>query len=427
MTYVKINESTCILVFSSIILLLLFSIFFIMGESTSDDILVFQEYAEMIKSGLIPYKDFTFEFPPLSLIFFVVPSLFTSDLDTYALLFGLQVTFFSLISLYFILKIADRFGTNKKFVAFLFLLFMVLYFNHAIKKFDITAVAFTVMSIYMFLERRYASAYGLVTAAALIKLYPALLLPIFLAINWMAEGKIGKRHAAIGVTIFTVVSILVAVPFLFLSVTPAELLSFIGFHSDRGFQVESIVAVFVLTLSELGLTVAEIVPANYTYDVLSPICDALLPIWPVVMGMVLIIALAFILRDIRTKWDWSDHFGSMRRLVAYAVLIILAFLLANKVFSTQYITWLFPLLPFLAIDRNNKINKTATVVFSTIVLLSVLMISFDSLMLPLNLLRNVILILIFISVLRGVIKRDTADRKYLQIPPIRRRHADNNA
>ena len=37
-----------------------------------DDILNFYNQAEMIKDGMMPYRDFVFEFPPFSLLFFLI-------------------------------------------------------------------------------------------------------------------------------------------------------------------------------------------------------------------------------------------------------------------------------------------------------------------------------------------------------------------
>ena len=73
-----------------------------------DDVLNFYKQAEMIKDGMMPYRDFVFEFPPFSLLFFLIPSMFTSDLSVYYPLFGLEMIVSLIIAEYFIIKICRK-------------------------------------------------------------------------------------------------------------------------------------------------------------------------------------------------------------------------------------------------------------------------------------------------------------------------------
>ena len=61
------------------ITMLIYLIVCIYSRSPDNDVVNFFYHAENIKMGIIPYRDYVFELPPLSLIFFVIPDLFDSD------------------------------------------------------------------------------------------------------------------------------------------------------------------------------------------------------------------------------------------------------------------------------------------------------------------------------------------------------------
>ena len=361
--YAPDEKDHLLMVLASFAVLLFVLVF--MSGTAEQDVINFFAHSEAIKSGQMPYRDFVFEFPPFSLVFFIIPGLFASDLETYALLFGLEVVVFIAVTLHFTLLICEHIGANKLAVAFVFTMFFVIYFP--IRKFDIFPACATVIALYFFMERRFGLAYGFAAFATLTKIYPALIIVLFLMLNVLEKSDGKGRNIAIGASACIAVSVMAVAPLMLAGVPFADCLGFIGFHADRGFQVESLFAEFVRVLTVLGLTTSSIVPAHDTHDVVGPLCDAVVPYWTAVVvigiGAMFIVAARFVIRNSgRLTAGWSD-----RSLILMATVIILMFMMTNKVFSTQYMVWIMPMLaliPMMAKDAGMRVAACVIVLLS---------------------------------------------------------------
>lgn len=339
-----------IILSSAIILFLLL----ITNGPPHDDVLNFYEHSESIKSGLLPYKDFVFEFPPFSLLFFLIPGLFTSDLNTYSFIFGAMVVIFILISMYYLQKMCEMIHVNEITTSILFLVFFIIYFP--VNKFDVFVMCITLISIYCFMNRKIGMAYGLATFAAFTKMYPILIILIFLLINLFGKEDNKCKNIVCGLISCAIITAIAIVPLMIAGVSFTEIISFVGFHSERGFHVESVFAVTVMLLSSLGLTSYSLVAAHYTCDVISPICDMFLPYWTAITGLILIFSTIIIVKCI-----YNQNFNN-RVLIISCMVIITTFVLTNKVFSTQYMVWIFPMMaiiPMITKRKNNRIIMIA--------------------------------------------------------------------
>lgn len=395
---------------------LLFVLVFMSGTAELD-VLNFYAHSEAMKSGQMPYRDFVFEFPPFSLVFFIIPGLFTSDLETYALLFGLEVVVCIALTLHFTLRICERIGANKLAVTFIFTMFFLMYFP--IRKFDIFPACATLIALYFFMERRFGLAYGFAAFATLTKIYPALIILLFLMLNMLDKNGRRERNIAVGVVACAAVSVMAVGPLMLAGVPFTDCLGFIGFHADRGFQVESLFAEFVRVLTELGLTTSSIVPAHDTHDVVGPLCDAVMPYWTAVVviaiGAMFVVSARFVIRNSgRLSAEWND-----RSLVLMATVIILMFMMTNKVFSTQYMVWIMPMLALIPMMAKDGDMKVATCV---IVLLSVdfgrYFLAYDNdtdLYLIFNLFRDLALVAIMCMCLKALIRPGSEDSASLDI------------
>lgn len=389
---------------------LLFVLVFLSGTA-EQDVVNFFAHSEAIKSGQMPYRDFVFEFPPFSLIFFIIPGLFTSDLETYAMLFGLEVVVFITVTLHFTLLICERIGANKLAVAFIFTMFFVIYFP--IRKFDIFPACATLIALYFFMERRFGLAYGFAAFATLTKIYPVLIILLFLVLNLLEKSDDKEKNIATGVLACIAVSVMAVAPLMLAGVSFTDCLGFIGFHADRGFQVESLFAVLVRVLAAFGLTTYWIVPAHDTHDVVGPLCDAIVPFWTIVVviavGAMFLIAAKLVLgRPGRTAAGWND-----RSLILMATAVILMFMMTNKVFSTQYMVWIMPMLALIPMMAKSTDLKIAACV---IVLLSVdfgrYFLAFDNstdMYLMFNIFRDVMLIAIMCMCVRALLHPGSED------------------
>ena len=79
--YLKTRESICLVgVVSSLLLALLF----IMDTNLWADVdHYWNNINDWYDHGLIPYKDYVFEYPPFSLVIFLIPRIFSWDLNSF--------------------------------------------------------------------------------------------------------------------------------------------------------------------------------------------------------------------------------------------------------------------------------------------------------------------------------------------------------
>ena len=205
-----------------------------------DDVLNFYKQAEMIKDGMVPYRDFVFEFPPFALLFFLIPSMFTSELDVYAQIFGVMVTLISLICLFYVLRISERMGVNRAVVTFVFIALMLLYYKELVVKFDTIPMMLTVMAIYYFQRGNRYAAYGLAMVGALVKIYPIFLVVLFLILDLVDRHDSRRVRVLRGFCACVAVGLVSLVPLLVAGASFGDVMSFLTFHTERGFQVESV-------------------------------------------------------------------------------------------------------------------------------------------------------------------------------------------
>ena len=78
----------------------------LMDAGPSGDAVNFYGQALLFKEGLLPYAEFEFEFPPLALIFFSIPIIFTTDLTVYCWIFAVMCAVLMAISAYCIMRMA---------------------------------------------------------------------------------------------------------------------------------------------------------------------------------------------------------------------------------------------------------------------------------------------------------------------------------
>lgn len=318
------------------------------------DVINFYNQAELVKEGMIPYSDFVFEFPPFAMLFFLIPSAFTSDQNTYAYIFGIMMVLMALVCLYYLMRIADRIGVDKALVAGVFVALILIYEADIVRKFDAIPMALTVMAIYYHMERRTALAYGISVFGAFVKIYPIIITLLFLILDLADRRDSRPVRISKGLVSCVFVAALAFVPFIMMGASTSDVLSFLTFQGERGFQVESLVGVVIQGLGILGLATYSLVPMYNTWDVVGPIADALSAYWNLVVVVVLLLLVAVI--AVRAFRNGSEG-TSPRDLTLYALLLVAAFVILNKVFSTQYMLWLFPLLALLPVTANSGVDR----------------------------------------------------------------------
>ncbi len=312
----------------------------------ANDVEIYYNYARRTLQGELPYRDFFIEYPPLALLFFMPPALLSSllggiSLPAYTLwlhceFFGLNLACLWLI--YFLLRSQTFSKTDKKARLQSFTWGSVLISLYLLQRFDIGIAFLTLLAIYFFQQQKPGWAGVMLALGTLAKLYPALLLPLFFGLYWY-PGRDRRSIIRCGVG-FGVGGLVLLLPFLLTGLEGLK--SFLVFQGERGLELESLFAGLVVLGSYLHLTQALSMVEHGGLGLASYWVRSLASASTLLTLVGEAVLLFFMWRNLRKEFrlpqfDW---------LINAASLLILWFILANKVISPQYLIWLLVLAPF---------------------------------------------------------------------------------
>ena len=144
--------------------------------------------------------------------------------------------------------------------------------------------------------------------------------------------------------------------------------------------------------------------ANHTKDVDNFICDALVDYWIYIF----LISMAAVVLAISIKYlkhgSEMEEEDNYRFLTSAALAMVVAMLLANKVFSTQFIQWVYPLIVMYMCFRDEKGIITVAAVFCLTVAISRFFLA-ESIQ-EMLLFRDILLIIFLYSGLLYVTRKD---------------------
>jgi hypothetical protein len=328
-------------------------------DASSWDVPLYQSFGDRMSNGDVPYRDFRVEYPPGSLVAFVLPSLVASDgapvyepelndaAREYARAFAALMTallgatvVFSAVSLRALRASVGTAAGALALVAAVPLLLGEL----VLTRFDALPVALTAAFLAALLAGRPRIAAIALGLAVATKLYPLLLLP--LAAVYVLR-RLGRREAWLTVAITGATVAATILPFLALA--PGEAWFSIRAQLTRGLQAESLPGNLVLALGvaadkvglgALGTGVAE----GGTGEVRSAdVTGGLGEIVGVLGGLAAaaIVAAVWVAASRRRDAGSAD-------LVRDCAAVIAAQLALGRVLSPQFILWLVPFVPLVA-------------------------------------------------------------------------------
>ncbi len=304
---------------------------------------------------LIPYRDYSFEYPPVALIFFLVPRLFSWNLESFHIAYGLCATGAFFIGLYYTFKIADYFGASHKLVAISAIATILSMHLFIISRYDIFPAVLIIISLSKYLERKYATAFFIISIAAMLKLYPALaiavyLLPFILKSEWVQVIK--------SISICIVVFIVCELPFLLLDSSSA--FSYLSYHSARGIQVESVIASFIELYHYFDQTCCSVIENYGSENLWGPLPDLIVPYVAPAMILAFVVFILWLVFELKHV---SINQNRVDRIIPLSVAVmILIFVVFNKVYSAQYGIWIMLAL-MLCFDNKIKHHKNNLVIF----------------------------------------------------------------
>ena len=296
--------------------------------------------------GLLPYRDYPLEYPPFSLPVILLPGLFAGPGLTeadYTGFFELAMAACAIGLVPIVVATVDRLGGSRldvllatAFVAGSPLLLGSL----AISRYDLWPALLTALAMLAMLHGRYRWAFAILALAVLAKVYPAFLIPIFMAYAWRVAGR---REAIIDTAVGAIVGLAGMVPFVALDAAGA-LDPFARFIA-RPLQVESVGASVLAALHDwLGPDAGRLVYSYFSYNISGPLPSAIAGLQT---GLLILVLGAIWLVAARGPADPGQF-------VVLCAAALAANVALGKVLSPQYVLWLVPAVAALVVVRGAR-------------------------------------------------------------------------
>ncbi len=306
------------------------------------DVQLYYNAAKNVLAGQVPYRDFFFPYPPAAPAFFIPPALISENAAQYSRLFEVETLIFVWGALAATAFIARRTGQSLHRTLLFYTLAIPAMGVILWQRYDLTPALLVVLAFAAWVARRNGIAWGLLALGTLVKIYPALLAPLFAIAEYRANGA---RRALSGAMIYSSVVVLGVLPF-FIASFEATANTFFA-QTGRGFEVESVGASLMIAASWFGFPAQVAYQRLNTWDVESPASGALQLLF--LAAQVAVIAFVY-WRFLRVMQ------ADALVLIRYSVAVIALSLLTSKVFSPQFIVWLFPI---ALLSGETKSSRTA--------------------------------------------------------------------
>lgn len=306
-------------------------------------------YAGKIKEGLIPYRDFESEYPPVALLLFVLPILATTELGIYQYLFAIEQFIFEIIGLLITNTILKRMQMKREEATFVLLGYILLLASVGpilYSRYDMTVSALILGTFYLYLIGKTKWAWVVLAVSVMTKPYTIVLVPLFF-ISRLSDTKKVVSVFLEGFLAFVGPLLLIALPFLLLGLE-GFLHSFV-YHAERGIQIETLYSSFIHIFHLLGLISEVTTEFRYgAWELISPISSFLsnLAFFLTTAGL---LGIYLIFYKVEIGFPNESDSLEIRSLHLYraSVMALLTFILFYKVFSSQFLIWVYPLIPLV--------------------------------------------------------------------------------
>ena len=299
-----------------------------------------REYAKyanyIVGRGLFPYRDFSVEYPPLSLPIFILPRLLAGNsFSGYMQVFELMMAACGVITagLAALVLAAQRVSTRQLVCGVaLIALSPVLLGAVLLSRYDLFPTMLTIAALAALYFNRKWSAFVLLGLGTAAKAFPIVILPVALMYVWRQEGR---RAAMWCLALFAVVVMVCFLPFLL--VAPHGVWWAVHGQENRPLQLESIGAGLFLAAHQLFG-----VHLSYYFTHSSDNLDGHIPMaFAGLMSVVQLLALVAV---------WLLHArgpATRERVLTASAAAVCAFIVFDRVLSPQYLIWLAPLVAVL--------------------------------------------------------------------------------
>jgi uncharacterized membrane protein len=297
-----------------------------------NDLYVYSVYHDAMHSGLMPFRDFDFEYPPGALlpIYLVGGSKVALSLAMLGCAVACQLVAWSIAG---------------EAAGWLMVALPVLAGALVRTHFDLFSTALALGGLLLVLRRQPEWGLAVLGLGTMTKLWPAAI--AVLAVAWLA-GRGAERAAVRASAAFVAVLAVVSVPFAVAGGFPGVM---VRFHLHRPVQIESTVASVLELVGGSAVTGAPIRPDAYKSNGLEGGAANL--VLTLSLVALVLTTVAFLMLALRRHGE--------RDLVLGAFGVTLAFVVFGKVFSPQYLCWLLPL-AMLAWAQGERVASALTAI-----------------------------------------------------------------
>ena len=384
------------------------------AQIPNGDVKEYRSYALTFWTVAPLFRHLPVEYPPLAIFPFTLTLL--PPLPDAVDVFAVWMSAFVVMAYLWMRRTFSR----EQAIAFVVLL-LVGANSTVLARFDLFPALATLGALWALRDRRFTLAYGLLAVGILLKLYPLFLVPIVAIEQWRVLRAIAPQHAhaarrAAGIADRlrqawraaraeaateaarqTALGLLLCAALVGAAFAAAALLSpsgaFSGFtyESSRPLQIESVPA-SVLWLSTLVGSHAHAVYTFESLNLVGPLDAVLGPLAEV----------ALVAGCLYVYWLQSRGRLDVARAMLACLCVVLV---ANKVFSPQYLIWVFPLIALAeGVDWCwLAIGALTTVIYPFLYFdhLRITDVAADWRFLPVVALRNALLVLATVRAIRG--------------------------
>jgi hypothetical protein len=288
------------------------------SDASVGDLYVYGSTKDLMLQGLVPYRDFVFEYPPGALI----PLRLAGD----------DADFLSLMMLgCAVVTQVAAWGAGGPVAGWSIAALPVLAGALVRTHFDLFPTALAVAGLALVLTRPRRGAlelgFALLALGMMTKLWPAALGAV--AFCWL-YGRGERRVALRGAAVFVLVVAATGIPFAALGGFPSAM---VQFHLHRPVQIESTAASVLEVVGGAHVTGDPVIHDEFKSNGLDGGAADLVA---ALSTLALLICAALILRLVARR-------PTREALVLAALAITLAFVAFSKVLSPQYVVWLLPL------------------------------------------------------------------------------------
>jgi hypothetical protein len=305
------------------------------------DLRVYFDDGGRLLRGAVPYRQFPLEYPPLSLVPMSLPRLAwpfgTPTEQVFAWLFALMEGCLAVVVSRLMRGVADD---PRRAVATWALLVAAAGASIA-WRYDLWPAAFVLGALVATERGRPGLAGVALGIGTMLKLFPIVVLPILAARSVVLHEWAGLRRLLVGAVV--TIGLVMGIAF---AVAGSDSFQWLTYALDRGLQLESTGSGILLLLHAVAGQPFEVVYDFGTLQVAAPGADLLVAATPFLELLLVTAVGATALRRFRRD---AARLGAVPvgSLATGVVAVLVALVVASKVFSVQYVVWFLPLVPLL--------------------------------------------------------------------------------